>query len=61
MIECTVIQVVTESPEENQNSRGIPVPYTVAGRQSKAETFVLPGILGSPGQSIKIAQWRSSQ
>jgi hypothetical protein len=55
LIECRIIQVVTESPETNQNSRGIPVPYTVIGREVQAETFVLPGVFGKPGQIVRIA------
>lgn len=54
MIECTVIQVVTNHPEQNQNARGIPTPYTVVGYQPKHTAFVLPGILGQPGDAVKI-------
>jgi len=53
-VECQILQVVTEDLPQNKNTDGIPVPYTIVIRPYKAVTHTLPGILGQPGDHVKI-------
>ncbi len=55
-IEFEVINVVHELPEGHVNTRGIDPPFTVVGRNLKAETHILPGVLGQKGETVKIHQ-----
>lgn len=52
--EFEIIRVVHELPEGYVNTRGIDPPFTVVARAFKAETHILPGILGMKGETVTI-------
>jgi len=54
--EFEIINIVHELPEGYVNTRGIDPPFTVVGRNLKAETHILPGVLGQKGETVTIHQ-----
>lgn len=49
-----IVRIVHELPEGYVTTNGVKPPYTVVARGHKAETHILPGILGLTGESVTI-------
>ena len=52
--EFEIINVVHELPDGHVNTRGIEPPFTVVGRNVQPEIHILPGVLGSKGETVTI-------
>lgn len=52
--EFEIVSIVHELPEGYVTTNGVKPPYTVVARGHKAETHILPGILGLKGEAVTI-------
>jgi hypothetical protein len=55
MIECTVTRVVRSNDQEPLAGKNPNIPYTVLSYSPSWKVFILPGIAGEDGQTVRIS------
>ena len=53
-VECRIEGVVTEPAEGKANFQGVERPYTIVVHQPPHRTYLVPGVLGKPGEFVYV-------
>lgn len=53
-IECRIESVVPAEAEMPANFQGVKAPYTIVVYQPPHRTYLVPGVLGKPGEFVHV-------